>query len=45
MKLVEDAFPPVKVKDNAARIDGIVSRKKQVVPALMSAIARQSQGV
>ena len=45
VKLVEDAFPPVKVKDNAARIDGIVSRKKQVVPALMSAIARQSQGV
>ncbi|MBQ6323081.1 MAG: putative manganese-dependent inorganic diphosphatase [Lachnospiraceae bacterium] len=43
-KLVEDAFRPVKVVDNVARVKGIVSRKKQVVPALMSAITRNAMG-
>ena len=40
--LVEDAFPQVKVEGNAAVVPAVVSRKKQVVPALMSAISRSS---
>lgn len=38
-ELVEAAFP-VKVVDNAAIVPAVVSRKKQVVPALMSALNR-----
>lgn len=38
-ELVEMAFS-VKVADNEATVPGVVSRKKQVVPALMSAINR-----
>lgn len=41
-ELVEAAFP-VKVVDNAAIVPAVVSRKKQVVPALMSAINRTSE--
>ena len=41
-ELVEAAFP-VKVVDNAAIVPAVVSRKKQVVPALMSAINRSSE--
>ena len=39
-QLVEDAFPGVHVQDNAAVIPTVVSRKKQVVPALISAMNR-----
>lgn len=42
-ELVEDAFPQVKVVNNAAIVPAVVSRKKQVVPALMSAISRSSE--
>ena len=42
-ELVESAFPPAKVVDNAAVVPGVVSRKKQVVPALMWAISRSSE--
>ena len=43
-ELVESAFPPAKVADNAAVVPGVVSpRKKQVVPALMWAISRSSE--
>ena len=41
-ELVEAAFP-VKVVDNAAIVPAVVSRKKQVVPALMSALNRGSE--
>ena len=44
-ELVESAFPPAKVADNAAVVPGVVSRKKQVVPALMWAISPQQRGV
>ena len=40
--LVEDAFPNVKVVDNAAVIPTVVSRKKQVVPALIQALNRNA---
>ena len=43
--LVEDAFPSVKVQDHAARVPSVVSRKKQVVPALMSAISKQAENI
>ena len=39
-QLVEDAFPGVHVENNAAVIPTVVSRKKQVVPALLSAMNR-----
>ena len=39
-QIVEDAFPPVKVVDNVAVVKSVVSRKKQVVPALIAAINR-----
>ena len=42
-ELVEDAFPPVKVVNNAAIVPAVVSRKKQVVPALISAMNRSSE--
>ena len=42
-ELVEEAFPPVKVVSNAVMVPGVVSRKKQVVPALMAAISRNSE--
>lgn len=42
-ELVESAFPPAKVVDNSAIVPGVVSRKKQVVPALMWAISRSSE--
>lgn len=42
-ELVESAFPPAKVVDNSAMVPGVVSRKKQVVPALMWAISRSSE--
>ena len=35
-KLVEQAFK-IKLKDNSAWLDGVVSRKKQVIPPLMNA--------
>lgn len=41
-ELVEAAFP-VKVVDNAAIVPAVVSRKKQVVPALMQAITRDGE--
>ena len=41
-ELLESAFP-VKVVDNAAIVPAVVSRKKQVVPALMSAINKGSE--
>ena len=40
--LVESAFF-VPVKDHAAAVPGVVSRKKQVIPALMAAISRESE--
>ena len=40
--LVEDALPGVHVSDNAAVIPSVVSRKKQVVPALISAMNRST---
>lgn len=36
--LIEDAFPNAKVKDRTAMLPGVVSRKKQLVPALMGAL-------
>ncbi len=39
-EIVEEAFPGVKVENNIAVAPSVVSRKKQVVPALMSAINR-----
>ena len=39
-EIVEEAFPGVKVENNVAVAPSVVSRKKQVVPALMSAINR-----
>lgn len=41
-ELVEAAFP-VKVVNNAAIVPAVVSRKKQVVPALMQAISRDGE--
>ena len=41
-ELVEAAFP-VKVVNNAAIVPAVVSRKKQVVPALMAALNRSSE--
>ena len=41
-ELVEDAFP-VKVSGYMAKLYSVVSRKKQVVPALMSAITRGNE--
>ena len=41
--LVEDAFPGVHVQDHAAVIPTVVSRKKQVVPALISAMNRGAE--
>lgn len=41
-ELVESAFP-VKVVNNAAIVPAVVSRKKQVVPALMQAISRDGE--
>ena len=38
--LVEEAFPEVKVENNCARVQSLVSRKKQVVPAIMAALVR-----
>ena len=38
--LVEEAFPEVKVVNNCARVQSLVSRKKQVVPAIMAALVR-----
>ena len=40
--LVEEAFPPVKVVNNAAVVKSVVSRKKQVVPALISVMNRNA---
>lgn len=40
--LIEAAFG-VQVKDNVAMMPGIVSRKKQVVPALMAELAKDSE--
>jgi len=40
--LVEEAFPPVKVVNNAAMVKSVVSRKKQVVPALISVMNRNA---
>ena len=42
-QLVEEAFPSVKVVDNAAVIPHVVSRKKQVVPALLSVLNRTGE--
>ena len=42
-QLVEEAFPSVKVVDNAAVIPHLVSRKKQVVPALLSVLNRSGE--
>lgn len=42
-ELVEEAFPPVRVVNNAAIVPAVVSRKKQVVPALISAMNRSSE--
>ena len=41
-RLVEEAFPQVKVEGNAAVVPTVVSRKKQVIPALMSAMSRNA---
>ena len=41
-ELVEAAFG-VKVENNAAIVPAVVSRKKQVFPALMSALSRESE--
>ena len=41
--LVEDAFPGTKVQDHAAHVTAVVSRKKQVVPALMAAMNRSNE--
>ena len=41
-ELVEEAFPPVKVVNNSALVRSVVSRKKQVVPALISAMNRNA---
>lgn len=38
--LVRTAFPDVKIADNAAILPGVVSRKKQVLPALVSAFSQ-----
>ena len=42
-RLVEEAFPQAKVENNAAVIPAVVSRKKQVIPALMSAMSRNAE--
>ncbi len=42
-ELVEEAFPLTKVVDHTAQAKGVVSRKKQVVPALLSAMNRSSE--
>ena len=42
-RLVEEAFPQAKVVDNAAVVPTVVSRKKQVIPALMSAMSRNAE--
>ncbi len=41
--LVEGAFPHVKVEDHAAVVPSVVSRKKQVVPALLQVINRNTE--
>lgn len=44
-QIVEDAFPPAKVVDNVAVVKSVVSRKKQVVPALIAAINRSDNSM
>ncbi len=39
-ELVEDAYPGSKVVDHAAVLPNVISRKKQVVPALIAAVNR-----
>lgn len=41
-EILENAFG-IEVKDNVARMDNVVSRKKQVVPSLMSAMNRDQE--
>ena len=41
-ELVKNAFG-VRVKDNVAKMKGIVSRKKQVVPSLMDVLNRDQE--
>ena len=41
-ELAEEAFHE-KVEDRVCRLNGIVSRKKQLIPALIEAIHRQNQ--
>lgn len=40
--LIEDAFS-VKVEENVAVMPGVVSRKKQVVPGIMTALTRETE--
>ena len=40
---IEEAFPNVKVENNAAVVPTVVSRKKQVVPALIQVINKNSE--
>ena len=42
-KLVEEAFPNVKFVGNCAVLPAIVSRKKQVIPAFMAALSRNTE--
>ena len=42
-KLVEEAFPNVRFEGNSAVLPAIVSRKKQVIPAFMAALNRNSE--
>ena len=44
-QIVEDAFPPAKVENNVALVKSVVSRKKQVVPALIAAINRSESAM
>lgn len=44
-KLTQDAFPGVQVVDHMAHLPGVVSRKKQIVPALMKAVNQASEMV
>jgi manganese-dependent inorganic pyrophosphatase len=44
-ELVENAFPGVSVSDNEAVLSKVVSRKKQMVPALMEAISRSNNEI
>lgn len=43
--LLEDAFPGITVSDNEATLSNVVSRKKQMVPALMDAISRSNNEI